>query len=127
LVRGIACGCIAPSKEATTTERAGGTFYVMPPGQQQRPSQIDPSRLDAVFNGHRIGRSLPEMRTTLRHAPQHRGAINEAWRRWREERPHDQRLVGLDAMTMNHLPSDELVPVCRELRNTLVREQMRVA
>lgn len=127
MVRGIACGCIAPSKEGTTLERAGGTFYIMPPGQQQRPSQIDPTRLDAVFTGYRLGRSLPEMRTTLRHAPQHRAAIDAAWRTWRDERPHDQRLTGVDAVTMNHLPSDELVPVCRDLRNALVREQMRTA
>lgn len=122
VIRGVACGCIASSKEPPVVERASGTWYLMPAGQLLRPSQLDPARLDAVFNGHRLGRSLAEIRTTLRHAPHHRQVIDERWQHWCDERTLEQRAAHLDVVMANLLPSDELAAPCRELKNMLHRQ-----
>jgi hypothetical protein len=122
IVRGVACGCLAPSKEPPAVPRPSGTWYVMPVGQRLRPSQIDAARLDAVFNGYRLGRSLTEIRTTLRHFPQHRRTIEEQWHYWCQEQTLEQRAARLDAVMASLLPSDELAEACRELKNTLTRE-----
>jgi hypothetical protein len=121
-------GSIASSKEPPAVERAHGTWYVMPPEQLLRPAEIDPTRLDAIFNGCRLGRSLAEIRTTLRHAPQHRQVIDERWQMWCNEHSIEQRVTQIDMVMQNLLPSDELAAVCRELKGTLSRElRLRIA
>jgi hypothetical protein len=128
IVRGVVSGSIASSKEPPAVERAHGTWYVMPAEQLMRPSEIDPTRLDTIFNGYRLGRSLADIRTTLRHAPQHRQVIDDRWQIWCNEHSIEQRVAQIDMVMQNLLPSDELAAVCRELKGTLTREmRLRIA
>lgn len=123
VVRAVACGCAASSKEPPIASGSGGTWYLMPAGQLQRPSQVDPARLDTMFAGHRLGRSVPEVRATLRHAAHHRELIDERWRIWSERESLELRIERLERLISGALlPSDDLVAACRELKTGLLRE-----
>lgn len=117
LVKAIVCGVLESSRDV------GGTWYLIPVGQVERPSGVDAARLDSVFRGNRLGKSLPEMVKTLRNAPQHREWIDERWDAWREATRPSDRIARMDTvMARVLLPSDDLVPVCRGLKNREVRE-----
>jgi hypothetical protein len=117
LVKAIVCGVLESSREV------GGTWYLIPVGQVERPSAVDAVRLDSVFRGNRLGKSLPEMVKTLRNAPQHREWIDERWAHWREATRPSDRIARMDlVMSRVLMPSDDLVPVCRDLKNREVRE-----
>lgn len=121
VVMAIACDALAPSKEPPMAP-VGGTWYLRPVGLMQRPSEIEPSRLDALFAGFRLGRSLPEMRKVLRHCPAHRELIEEQWASWCANSPLASRLSRLDSIVAEgRLPSDELAGECREIKNELLR------
>lgn len=121
LVKAIVCGVLESSREV------GGTWYLIPVGQVERPSAVDAARLDSVFRGNRLGKSLPEMVKTLRNAPQHREWIDERWVGWREATRPSDRIARMDlVMSRVMLPSDDLVPVCRNLKNREIRESRDV-
>lgn len=91
--------------------------------QPDRPSQVDPARLDSVFRGNRLGKSLPEIRRTLRRSPQHRELIVARWDEWCEATRPAERVARIDhVISRVLLPSDELVPVCRAVKNAILRD-----
>lgn len=117
IVMAVVCGVLESSREV------GGTWYLIPVGQVERPSELDATRLDSVFRGNRLGKSLPEMVKTLRNAPQHREWIQDRWAAWHEATRPSDRIARMDlVMSKVLLPSDDLVPVCRALKNREVRE-----
>jgi hypothetical protein len=127
VIKGIACDVLAPSKEPPAAPSASGTWYVMPDGQEQRPSQIDPVRLDGIFNGNRLGRSLREMRQSLRHSPAHREFITQRWQTWADDVGMDAQVARFDTVIHGGLlPSDELVPVCRQLKTGVLQHIRRI-
>lgn len=120
VVMAVACGALAPSKETP----AGGTWYFVPAGQIQRPAEIDTARLDAVFAGFRAGRSLPDIRRTVRHSPVDRELIEQRWATWCADVQLATRSARLDALVSDALlPSDDLATVCRAIKAELHRER----
>lgn len=123
VVAAVACDALAASKEPPSSPQVDGTWYLLPPGASQRPSQVEAGRLDFVFAGHRLGRSLPEMRRVLRHSPSHRALIAQRSAQWTDEASLEARVKRFeDLITQKLLPSDELVSACRGLKNALTRE-----
>jgi hypothetical protein len=123
LSRAIAADVVAPSKEPPVAPEVGGTWYYVPVGQPERPSQVDPARLDSVFRGHRLGKSLPDIRRALRSSPRHRELIAARWDEWCEATRPAERVTRIDQMISRVLlPSDELVPVCRAVKNGIPRD-----
>jgi hypothetical protein len=118
IVRAVACDAIASSKETADHGGVGGTWYLMAEGQTERPAQIDPARLDAVFRGLRLGRSVAEIRRTFRNNPRHRDWVAERWAVWCDSTAGAERVARLGLIISTaRLPSDDLVPVCRDLKN----------
>lgn len=123
LARAIAADVVAPSKEPPESPEVGGTWYYVPAGQPDRPSHVDPARLDSVFRGHRLGKSLPEIRRMLRRSPQHREMFAVRWDEWCEATRPAERVARMDQVISRVLlPSDELVPVCRAVKNGIMRD-----
>lgn len=115
IVKGIAAGVIAPS-----IEPAAGTWYVLPPGERERPADVPAGRRHGRFgrarHGGRLGETAAQIRKAIGGRPELQERVDVSFGNLLAARgSSDVRRLAMSLISDGRLPSDDLTHAVRRV------------